>query len=242
MNTMKNELLSNLDKVHTTELGAQRIRKNLGLADEDVVQWCKKQIKNPESMTRTGKNWYVRGDGFVITIHAQSYTIITAHREKAKKGSDMSDVGLPRKLEDIPQLKAKLIERFDTKTHRQVSSYGMLLADHILRVAGIPMSETLKSCYSVNRRWRNGDAAFQEARDVSGTIHDLARGEKDPAKANALRAVAQVAAIPHVKRHALIASDYAVKVINLLHPGDLDAVKKEREVQLLLMEKASVEE
>lgn len=233
---MQNELFANLGKVHTTELGMQRIRKNLGLDTGDVIGWCKAQIQNPESITRTGKNWYVRGDGFVLTINAQSYTIITAHREKQKKGSAMSDVGIIKKLDDIPALKARLIEVFDTKTHRHVSRYGLLLADHLLQVANIPMNERLEACYSVNRRWQDGDAAFQEARDVSGTIHDLARHEKNPAKANALRAVAQVAAIPHVKRHALIASEYAVKVINLLHPGDLNAVKRERELQIQLME------
>lgn len=67
-------------------------------------------------------------------------------------------------------------------------------------------------------------------------IHELAREEKDPIKEKALRVMGQVAATPHVKRHALIASDYAVKVINLLYPGNLDEVKKERELQIKLME------
>ena len=33
-------LLDCLDKLHTTELGAERIRKNLGLNDEDAFEWC----------------------------------------------------------------------------------------------------------------------------------------------------------------------------------------------------------
>ncbi len=65
---MANELFVNLDNLHTTELGAARIRRNLGLGDINVVAWCKEQIKNPDSITRTGKNWYVRGDGFVISV------------------------------------------------------------------------------------------------------------------------------------------------------------------------------
>ncbi len=36
-----NELLENLDKLHTTELGVQRIKRNLSLDTEDVVSWCK---------------------------------------------------------------------------------------------------------------------------------------------------------------------------------------------------------
>jgi hypothetical protein len=234
---MPNDLLLNIDKVHTTAMGAERIRRNLSLADtEDVVLWCKRQIENPDAITRAGKNWYVRGEGFVITVNAGSYTIITAHREKPKKGSDMRDVGIIRKLDDIPELKDKLIGVFDTKTHRNVSSYGLLLADHILQITGTPMDDTLAACFDVNRRWQDGAASFQEARDVAGLILDRAREEKDPVREKALRVAAQVAAIPHVKRHALIASDYGIKVINLMRPGDLDAVRTERESQIRMME------
>lgn len=233
---MSNALLDNIGKIHSTELGIERIRRNLGLTVEDVLRWCKQQIENPEAITRTGKNWYVRGDGFVITVNAQSYTIITARREKAKKGSDMSDVGIIKKLDDIPELKARLVAIFDTKTHRNISQYALLLADHILQLTGTPINDALDACYRVNRRWQGGEARFQEARDVAARIHDLAREEKNPIKEKALRVMAQVAATPHVKRHALIASDYAVKVINLMHPGNLEEVKKERELQIRLME------
>lgn len=80
-----NELLANIDKIHTTELGVQRIKKNLSLGAEDAVAWCKERIVLPQAViTRKGKNWYISIEGCVITVNAYSYTIITAHREKAK--------------------------------------------------------------------------------------------------------------------------------------------------------------
>ena len=80
---MKNELLVNIEKVHTTDMGANRIRRNLGLVDSDVVMWFKSKILDEGAdITRQGKNWYVRIDGCVITVNASSYTIITAHKEK----------------------------------------------------------------------------------------------------------------------------------------------------------------
>ena len=45
----------------------------------------------------------------------------------------------------------------------------------------------------------------------------------------------QVAATPHVKRHALIASDYAITLINLMYPKNRDEVRKERNIQIELM-------
>ncbi|MCI8774364.1 MAG: DUF3781 domain-containing protein [Lachnospiraceae bacterium] len=78
---MPDELLTNLNRIHTTDLGLLRIRKNLSLDVEDVVSWCKDKItaENAE-ITRKGKNWYVSVDGCIITVNAYSYTIITAHR------------------------------------------------------------------------------------------------------------------------------------------------------------------
>lgn len=40
----KEILLSNIDKVHTTEMGVERIKKNLKLNTNDVVDYCKKKI------------------------------------------------------------------------------------------------------------------------------------------------------------------------------------------------------
>ncbi len=75
------ELLSHLDKLHTTELGVVRIKRNLSLDTEDVVEWCKDKIRSEYAIiTRRGKNWYVNVDDIVITVNAHSYTIITVHR------------------------------------------------------------------------------------------------------------------------------------------------------------------
>ena len=78
-----NELLKNLNKLHTTELGVERIKRNLSLNIDDVVNWCKSKTNSVNAViTRNGKNWYVNVDNCIITINAFSYTIITAHKEK----------------------------------------------------------------------------------------------------------------------------------------------------------------
>lgn len=77
------ELLQYLDKIHTTEMGQVRIKRNLSLDTDDVVGWCKAKINSANAViTRSGKNWYVNVDYCIITINASSYTIITAHKEK----------------------------------------------------------------------------------------------------------------------------------------------------------------
>lgn len=76
----KNELLKNLDKLKITLNGAIRIRRNLGVNSLNAVEWCKTQIMSKNStVRREGKNYYVKANGYEITINASSFTIITAH-------------------------------------------------------------------------------------------------------------------------------------------------------------------
>ena len=82
-NMINNELLINLDKLHTTQRGAVRIKRNLSLDTDNVVGWCKTKTSAPDAVfKRIGKNWYVTIEGCTITVNAHSFTIITAHREK----------------------------------------------------------------------------------------------------------------------------------------------------------------
>lgn len=75
-------LLSHLERLHTTPGGAARVKRNLALDTDDVVEWCREKIVSPgAAIVRAGKNWYVRIDGCTITVNAHSYTIITAHRQ-----------------------------------------------------------------------------------------------------------------------------------------------------------------
>jgi len=74
--------IKNIDKIHTTLPGVERIKRNLHLQTDDVVKWCKQKIENADEIIRKGKNWYVYADDSVITVNAYSYTIITAHNNK----------------------------------------------------------------------------------------------------------------------------------------------------------------
>ena len=76
-------LCKNSEKIHTTEMGGGRIKRNLGLDTQDVVGWCKNKILDKRSsIIKKVKNWYVSIDDVIITINAYSYTIITAHKQK----------------------------------------------------------------------------------------------------------------------------------------------------------------
>ncbi len=76
----KKILLDHLHKLHTTEMGIDRIKKNLKIDVDDVVEYCKSKVLDKScNIYKKGKNWYCEVDQIKITINSYSYTIITAH-------------------------------------------------------------------------------------------------------------------------------------------------------------------
>lgn len=82
----ENILLSNIDKIHTTKLGINRIKNNLNLDTDDIVNFCKKILLNKNCIIyKQGKNWYCQLRNIKITINSYNYNIITAHTINSKK-------------------------------------------------------------------------------------------------------------------------------------------------------------
>ena len=79
----KEILISNIDKVHTTEMGIDRIKKNLKLDTNDVVEFCKSKVLDKNcNIYKQGKNYYCKVYNIVITINSFNYCIIIAHLMK----------------------------------------------------------------------------------------------------------------------------------------------------------------
>lgn len=84
---MLETLINNIDKIHTTKLGLKRIKRNLKLNTNNVVEYCKEKILNKNTkIIKQGKNYYCKIDNIIITVNSYSYTIITAHIKEEKYG------------------------------------------------------------------------------------------------------------------------------------------------------------
>ena len=76
-------MLNNINNVHTTEMGIDRIKKNLKLDTNNVVEYCKNKVLDKNcNIYKRGKNWYCEIGNIIITINSYSYTIITAHTKR----------------------------------------------------------------------------------------------------------------------------------------------------------------
>lgn len=80
INNSQTKLISNINKIHTTELGVERIKKNLNTDNNDIIKYLKKLILDEKCLIyKKGKNYYCEINSIRITINSYSYCIITAH-------------------------------------------------------------------------------------------------------------------------------------------------------------------
>lgn len=138
-------------------------------------------------------------------------------------------------IKDDVELREELQKIFECKSHKEMVKYSMFLGRHIMDITHTHPCEEITQAYEISEKWLEGKAKFQEARAAAIKIHRLAHNEEDPVMEKVYRVMVQVAAAPHVKNHALIASDYAIKLINTMHPDNADEVRKERQTQIKLM-------
>ena len=73
---------------------------------------------------------------------------------------------------------------------------------------------------------------MHEVRQAGFAVHKLARATDDELKRTALRTLGQALSSGHMKEHAMVTSDYAVKTISLLYHDNTDAITQERQTQL----------
>lgn len=134
------------------------------------------------------------------------------------------------KIVDDTELRKELNSEYETSSQEKLCKYALLLATHILELISYPDMEndTIKEGFFINDQWQKGNARMHDVRQAGFKIHQMAKASDDDVTRTALRVVGQAVATGHMKEHAMVASDYAVKVINLLYPNDMYALKNER--------------
>lgn len=138
-------------------------------------------------------------------------------------------------IKDDTELREELQKIYESKSHKEMVKYSLLLGRHIMEITNTQPCEEIKQAHEISQKWLEGKAKFQEARAAAIKIHRLAHNEEDPIMEKVFRIMVQVAAAPHVKNHALIASDYAIKLINAMYPDNDEEVSRERQMQIKLM-------
>lgn len=138
------------------------------------------------------------------------------------------------KINDIPELRAVLDALYQGKTQIQLAQWSLNLAEHILELVEYDCvaDPVIQNGFTANKQWQVGAARMHDVRQAGFKVHQLAKACDDPVMRAALRVAGQAVGTGHMSEHAMVASDYAIKTINLKYPNDMNAVKAERERQI----------
>lgn len=143
------------------------------------------------------------------------------------------------KIQDNCELRRELDCLYEGSLQIDTCEYALLLAIHIMMLAKYPdmTNENIVQGFIVNEQWQSGNARAYDVRQVGFKINSMAKNSEDVLTKTVLRVVGHAVASAHMKEHAMVASDYAIKVINLLNPDDEDSVTKERNWQIECLKK-----
>ncbi|HLO59892.1 MAG TPA: hypothetical protein VK179_14185 [Bacteroidales bacterium] len=138
------------------------------------------------------------------------------------------------KIIDNTNLRAEIDELFEQTSLINLAKWAIKCAKHVLSFTEsekIDMT-AIENGFKINELWQIGNASVHEVRQAGFKIHEVARQCKSEIAKNAIRTVGQAVGVGHMREHAMVCSDYAIKTIQLAFPDQLDKVTQERQWQL----------
>lgn len=138
------------------------------------------------------------------------------------------------KIIDIDELRNEIDRIYEEQDQILLAKWSCEIARHIIELVELDESKypEINEGFKVNALWQKGKMRMHDVRQAGFAIHKIAKKQNEEIKKTAFRVIGQAVASGHMKEHSMIASDYAIKVINLIYPNNLEKVKGERNWQL----------
>ena len=138
------------------------------------------------------------------------------------------------KIADNDDLRNEIDIIYSAQSQTTLAKWSLEIAKHIIHLTSFDVSKYLEiqEGFTINELWQKGKASIHDVRQIGFRIHKIAREQTDELSKTILRVIGHAVASGHMKEHSMVASDYAIKGINLLYNNDLEKVLEERMWQL----------
>ena len=138
------------------------------------------------------------------------------------------------KIKDNSELRKEIDELYDNMDQISLAKWSLSMAKHILKTVDIDYKtiDEIVEGFRINELWQVKETKMHDVRQAGFKIHKIARECDSEIKKTALRVVGQAVGSGHMKEHAMVASDYAIKTIGLINSNNMEAITLEREWQL----------
>lgn len=138
------------------------------------------------------------------------------------------------KIIDNRELRAEIDNFYEKAEQKVLAKWSLNMAKHILYFAGIDYQtiDAITDGFMVNELWQEGKMRIHDVRQAGFKIHKIARECDSEIKKFAFRTVAQAVSSGHMREHAMVTSDYAIKTIGLISSNNISDITAERQWQL----------
>lgn len=138
------------------------------------------------------------------------------------------------KIVDDLSLRAEIEQTIEKISHVQLAQWALSVARHVMPYLEQELAndEQVEQAFKVNELWQVGQATVHQVRQAGLQIHKVARQCQNEIAKTAARTAGQAVAVGHMREHAIVASDYAIKVIGLASDNNITSITEERIWQL----------
>lgn len=137
------------------------------------------------------------------------------------------------KIVDNDDIRRKIDKLYEEQNQIVLAKWSLEMAKHIIEITNLDLNKypEINEGFKINELWQNNQARLYDVRQAGFKIHKTAREQNDVVIKNVFRVIGQAVGSGHMKEHSMVASDYAIKVINLMYSDNMDKVDEERNWQ-----------
>lgn len=159
------------------------------------------------------------------------------HEQKKKEQLEFTNSQPKIKIVDNTNLRNKIEEELEKLSQKLLAQWALNVAVPYLDYLDSHLKDDPRICLGIEtleKRLEKHIRAY-DLRKVGFAVNELAKESKTEISKYSARSFAQAIATGHMRGHAMISSDYAIKAVNTLTNNSLDASTDERKRQLKIL-------
>ena len=170
------------------------------------------------------------------TIKPEEYSLNEWEQNSYINGKVQVPSDYKIKITDIKEKRLELETLLEQLPHKEVARWAVENASNFIEdIESIADKESiLEETLNVFQQRLEGKKSAYQLRQAVFLANTLSKRSTKNISKFAARVYTQAIASAHMRGHAIGSSDYAIKVIQLKYPKDLDQIRAEREQQIAL--------
>ncbi len=144
------------------------------------------------------------------------------------------------KINDNIEIRNEIEKLTENISQMNLLIWSIFCAESVLKYFETKLNNNnvIKEGFEIIELWKNGKVTVYQIRQMGFKIHKTARECNNEAMKSAIRTFGQAVSVAHMKEHAIVCSDYAIKTIQLIFKNDIDKITEERNLQFNELKKS----